>query len=126
MRTSVKTLIAASALGAASIAGVQPAEARDHTGAAVVAGIVGLGLGAAIASSGNHGSYYGNGYYDAGYQPYGYGYYGSPTVVYDSGYYRGYRHDNGWHRGWDRDRNWDRGRRDHDRRDWDQDRDWRR
>lgn len=117
MRTSVKALIAASALGAATIAGVQPAEARDHTGAAVAAGIIGLGVGAAIASS-NH---YDNGYSDVGYRPYGYGYYGSPTMVYGGGYYgRPYYGDRGWHRGWDHDRNWDRH---HDR---DRGHDWRR
>ena len=113
MRTSLKALIAASALGAASIAAVQPAEARDHTGAAVVAGIIGLGVGAAIASSADHHRYDDRGYYDAGYQPYGYGYgYGAPVVVYDRGYGYGqpYYADRG---GWDHGRGYDRGYRDY-------------
>ena len=46
----------------------------DTTGAALLGGIVGLGVGAAIASSGNRGYYNGGGYYDRGYYPRG-GYY---------------------------------------------------
>lgn len=123
MRSFIKGLVAAAAIGGVSIAAVQPAEARDHTGAAVVAGVIGLGVGAAIASSA-HDRYYDRGYYDAGYQPYyggGGGYYApSYGVVYDRGYYgrrdwrdhddrRGWDHDRGEHRGWDHDRG-DRGR----------------
>lgn len=117
MRNAFKAIIAASALAATSLAVVQPAQARDHTGVAIVAGIVGLGVGAAIAS--NSSRYEPAGYYQdypqgayyapqpAYYaQPYGYAGYG-----YDSGYAYGrpqYRQDH-W-RG-------DRGRRDYDRRD---------
>ena len=59
----------------------------DDAAWAVGAGILGLGIGAAIASS-NRG-YYGRGYYDRGYygDPYYGGYYGDPY-----GYGYGYRH----------------------------------
>ena len=73
--------------GAVSAAGVASAQSHnnyrhhhDNSGAAVAAGIAGLAIGAAIASSGNNG--YSNGYYDNGYYNRGY---------YDRGYYdRGY------------------------------------
>ena len=121
MRTIVKGLVTAAALGGVSIAAVQPAQARDHTGVAVAAGIIGLGVGAALASSSHHSGYY----YDSGYTPYygsGYGYdYYQPSygMVYERGYDRrhwrddrGWGHDRNWghdrgeHRGWDRDRRW--------------------
>ena len=132
MRAVIKGALAAALLAGSSLAGTAPAEARDHTGTAIAAGIIGLGIGAAIASSDHGDRYYGNagyGYDDS----YGYGY-GAPTnyyvapaygygVTYERGYYgRGYdrRYDN---RGWrDHDRHdrggWDRDRdhRDHDRR----------
>ena len=57
---------------------------NDRTGLAIGAGIIGLGIGAAIASSGRG---YGGGYYDRGY--YDSGYYGRG---YNDGYYRPYRH----------------------------------
>lgn len=124
MRNFIKAAIAATALGGASLAAVQPAEARDHTGAAVAAGIIGLGVGAAIASSANdRRGYYDTGYYGSGYNP---GYYNSynyaPSygVVYDRGYYG----DRGWHRGWDRHDRRDWGR--HDRGGWDRHDGWRR
>jgi len=50
---------------------------RDNDGAAVAAGVVGLALGAALASGSNGRS---RGYYDRGYYDYGGGYY-------DRGYY---------------------------------------
>ena len=59
----------------------------ERTGAAVLGGIVGLGVGAAIASSANRdryydrGGYYNGGYYDRGYAP----------AYYDRGYYADYR-----------------------------------
>jgi len=122
MRNFIKAAIAATALTGASLAAVQPAEARDHTGVAVAAGIIGLGVGAAIASSANDRPRY----YDTGYQQSYYdngGYYNyapSYGVVYDRGYYQ----DRGYHRGWDRHdrRDWDR----HDRHDWDHRDGWRR
>lgn len=73
-------------LGAATLtATVAPAEARryyrdrDRTGTAVVAGIAGLAIGAALASSSRRGGrYYNDGYYYNDYPRYrhrGYGYY---------------------------------------------------
>jgi hypothetical protein len=113
MRSVFKTIIAASALAATSVAVVQPAQARDNTGVAVAAGIIGLGVGAALAS--DHRGYnrgYGGGYYNdypAYNYPSSYGYY-APAYSYGYGYDRG--------RGWGRD-NWRGDRRDrgHDR--WD-------
>jgi hypothetical protein len=83
--------MAAITLGGAVCATAAPAEARPHgggyyhggyygghsrhnnAGAAVAAGVVGLALGAALASNGH--SYYDRGYYDRGY--YAPGYYGA-------------------------------------------------
>jgi hypothetical protein len=100
MRKALTAAMAAITLGGAALATAAPAQAQHHGGgyhggggyrggygghygrgnggAAVAAGVVGLALGAAIASN-NHG-YYDRGYYGApayayGYGPgYGYGY----------------------------------------------------
>ncbi|HWK36942.1 hypothetical protein [Sphingomonas sp.] len=91
------------ALGASAVvATATPAEAQrynrgyrhhDSTGPAVVAGIAGLAIGAAIASNGNR-RYDDRGYYDRGYYRGGYrdGYY-RDRGYYNDGYYarRGYR-----------------------------------
>lgn len=98
MRKSLTAALAALTFGAAVAASAVPAEARDRsgyygyngydgyrrhhngdkTGAAIAAGVVGLALGAALASSSNNrsgngyygNSYYGNSYaYDGGYAP---------------------------------------------------------
>jgi hypothetical protein len=101
MRKALTAAMAAITLGGAVCATAAPAEAQHYRGggyyggygghyrhggnggAAVAAGVVGLALGAAIAS--NHGGYYDRGYYDRGY-----GYYGGPA--YASGYgYPAYR-----------------------------------
>lgn len=137
MHAVIKGILAAAILTGGSLAGTAPAEARDHTGTAIAAGIIGLGIGAAIASSDHHDRYYGNGNYgydNYGYDSYGYsapGYYVAPAygygVTYERGYYgRNYydgRHD---HRHWrDHDRrDYGRGHRDYDRGDWDHDRRW--
>jgi len=135
MRAVIKGALAAALLAGSSLAGTAPAEARDHTGTAILAGIIGLGVGAAIASSDHQDRYYANDRYGSGY---GYGYdapanyyYAQPSysygVTYDRGYYdrgyyggRGYdRHDRHHHRDYDRrDNDW------HDRGDggWDHDR----
>ena len=79
---------------------------NDDDGAAIAAGIVGLALGAALASSSNNryydngyynGGYYNrgySGYYDGGYYGPGYGYYARPrscrTTSYWDPYYGGY------------------------------------
>jgi hypothetical protein len=59
---------------------------NDAAGAALVAGIAGLAIGAALADSG-HRSYYRSGYYGYGYVP---GYDGYGPGYYDYGYYRPY------------------------------------
>src|SRR5438445_7252770 len=97
MRKALTAAMAAITLGGAVCATAAPAEAEhyrggnyggyyggyrhhhDNGGAAVAAGVLGLALGAAIAS--DHGyrhSYYDRGYYNRGY------YYGGP-VYYDYG-----------------------------------------
>jgi len=93
MRKALTAAMAAITLGGAVVATAAPAEARPHgyyggyygghyrhdnTGAAVAAGVVGLALGAALAS--NSHSYYDRGYYDRGYYAPGY---------YAPGYYYG-------------------------------------
>ncbi|MBV9841778.1 MAG: hypothetical protein JOY99_09655 [Sphingomonadaceae bacterium] len=97
MRTIFKTAAAASLVAATSLAAVQPAQAHVGAGTAVVAGILGLGVGAAIASDHPHyRGYYAPpppppppGYYGYGYAPppppparevcdVRYGYYGEP------------------------------------------------
>lgn len=96
MRKVLTAALAAITLGGAVCATAAPAEARDHyygggryygghrhndAGAAVAAGVLGLALGAAIAS--DHGysnrGYYDRGYYDRGYYPGYYGYGGYRT-----------------------------------------------
>jgi hypothetical protein len=94
MRKALTAAMAAITLGGAVCATAAPAEAqhyrggyyggyrhhRDNGGAAVAAGVLGLALGAAIAS--DHG--YGHSYYNRGY-----GYYGGPAYYdYGPGYYR--------------------------------------
>ena len=89
MRKVLTAALAAITLGGAVCATAASAEARDHynggryyggrhhdgSGAAVAAGVLGLALGAAIASDHGPRGYYDRGYYDRGYYPgyYGYG-----------------------------------------------------
>ncbi|HEY0413258.1 MAG TPA: hypothetical protein VGD66_08950 [Allosphingosinicella sp.] len=95
MTNVLKKGIIGAAVAATVAVTASPADAQyrrhrhhgDDAAWAVGAGIVGLGIGAAIASS-NRG-YYGNGYYDNGY--YDRGYYGNNDAYYGRGYYdRGY------------------------------------
>jgi len=129
MRAVIKGALAAALLAGSSLAGTAPAEARDHSGTAIVAGIIGLGIGAAIASSDHHDRYYADNGYDYGYEA-PVNYYAEPAysygVTYDRGYYSrdhydGRRYDDRGRRDHDRhDRGgWDRGDRDHDRGDHD-------
>ncbi|MDB5706703.1 MAG: hypothetical protein JWN66_3819 [Sphingomonas bacterium] len=95
------------ALGATALTVAAPAEAqryngghrgRDNGGAVIVAGIAGLAIGAALASSGNHRR---DGYYEQdydrgpGYDPY----YQQYQPAYDQGYYdQGYYVQRGYAR----------------------------
>jgi len=109
------------ALGATALAVSTPAEAQryrggrgyDRTGAAVVAGVAGLAVGAALASGGHR--YYYDDYprpyyrpyyrsaYPYSYPVYPYAYRGYAPVYYGYPGYRGYRggywHGGGWHGG---------------------------
>ena len=112
-----KTTLAA-ALAATAVAGATPAMARDHyyghrggdtAGAAIAGGIIGLALGAIIASSNNHDRrdrYYDNRVYRDGYYYDRDGYrYDRDGYRYDRDnrrddyYRRGYR-DDGYYRGY--------------------------
>jgi hypothetical protein len=93
------------ALAATALTAAAPADAqrfrRHHRGGgdvaagALLGGIVGLGIGAAIASN-NRDRYYDRGYYDRGYYDQGYYYALPPRVIYRERYfaprplYRGY------------------------------------
>ena len=137
MRAVFKGALATVLLAGSSLAGTAPAEARyhhDNGGTAIAAGIIGLGIGAAIASSNHSDRYYANdGYYgDNGYGYNGYGYdapatyYVQPAYSYGVTYGRGY-YDRGYYggRGYDRhdhDRGHGNYRHDHDRGGWDHDR----
>ncbi len=126
--------VAALALGATALSMAVPAQAHERWGRgggddaaiAVGAGLLGLAVGAAIASGDNGGGYYGNEDYYNSYPQYygGYGYYNNyPSYgyyynypIYRQQYYsgnRGYR--GGYGRGWDHDGDGDRDR-DGDRR----------
>ena len=54
MGTKITSAVAAALLLGGSLTAIQPAEAHDRTGVAVVAGLVGLGIGAAIVSGHSH------------------------------------------------------------------------
>lgn len=126
MRKTFTALVAALVAGGAVAATAVPAEARPHggrgyyngyynghrhhdhdndAGVAVAAGVIGLALGAALASSyDNDRGYYNRGYYDRGYYDRGYsrpyygnGYYSRP--YYGGSYYgRPYGYPSGYHR----------------------------
>ena len=102
------------ALGATALTAAAPAEAQryngghrgnDGTGTAIIAGIAGLAIGAAIASSNHRDRYERDGYYDQG------GYYEQQGYYADRGYDRdrGYDHHRRHHHDRDRDdRGYDR------------------
>ena len=126
--------VAVLALGATALTIAAPAQAHerwsrgggDDAVVAVGAGLLGLAVGAAIASGNNGGGYYDRDYYYGGYPQYyggGYGYYSAPSYgyyynypTYRQQYYyanRGYG-NRGYRGGYGRDRDHD-GDRDHDR-----------
>ncbi|WP_231370409.1 hypothetical protein [Sphingomonas phyllosphaerae] len=114
----------ATGLVATALATAAPAEAQryrryrdrggDTAAGALIGGVIGLGLGAAIASS-NRDRYYDRGYYNRGYYNRGYdrGYYDDrsyyappPRVIYRERYYappppRAYYEPRGYYRGYD-------------------------
>jgi hypothetical protein len=119
-----KTALGA-ALAATALVSATPASAQsyrhdrggDTAGAAIAGGVIGLALGAIIASSSNHHRdrdrydrrYYNNGYNGGGYYQQGYnGYYNNGYNGYNSynnnGYNNGYRDHDGDRRGYDNDR----------------------
>ena len=127
MTTVLKGIVAAALLAGSTVAATAPAQA-DRGGGAVIAGIAGLAIGAAIASD-HHRGYYSEpaGYYAPPPAYYGGGYAYAPAYAYaypDQYGYRGYGRRDGY--GWDRGRRYgDDGRRDYrDQRDWNHD--WRR
>jgi hypothetical protein len=63
MRKPILAVVTAATLAAGTIGMAAPAEARVSTGTAVAAGILGLGVGAAIASDRPRRAYYDDGYY---------------------------------------------------------------
>lgn len=107
MKTIITKAVLGLTLGATALTAAAPAEAqryryrdRDNTGTAVVAGIAGIAIGAALAGS-SRDRYYDrryNGYYDRGYNNYyNYDRYYRQRGYYprDSYYYRDYER-----RGW--------------------------
>jgi hypothetical protein len=119
MTAHFKKITLAIALGASALAVAAPAEAqryggyrgRDNGSTAIVAGIAGVAIGAALASSANRRD---DGYYDRGYE--------GPIVAYpaydgyyDGGYrgyddYRGYNGYNGYNGYYQSRGGYDRGR----------------
>ena len=104
MSNIVKKAVLGATLAATALTAAAPAEAqrwRRHRGnggdvaaGAIIGGIVGLGIGAAIASNNRRDRYYDRGYYDRGYydrRGLRGGYY-DRGYAYDRGYYpqRGY------------------------------------
>ena len=113
------------ALGAALVASATmaaaPAEARhrdygrghDRTGTAIIAGVAGLAIGAALASGSRRGSYYNDGYDNDGYYDRRYrgsSYYPQQSYYNYNNYPRGYNYDS-YPRGYNYD-NYDRRYRD--------------
>ena len=114
-----KAALGVALFASAMVATAAPAEARDryrHRGGgndaaiAIGAGVVGLALGAAIASDGRRDGYYDRRYYNRGYPAYR-GYYYNSRPAY-RGYYRGYDRYDSYRdqRRWERrrDRQWHR------------------
>lgn len=112
----IRKAVLAGALGAATLTAASPAMADpyyghrrggDTTGAAIAGGVIGLALGAAIASGSRDRYYdYDGGYY---YDRRAYPRYRNYYVYRDyPRYYRPYQYRNDWRRRGHRDRHWDR------------------
>lgn len=99
MTGMLKKTVLGGVLAATTLTAAVPAEAqwrggyRGHRGGggdaaagAIIGGIVGLGLGAAIASNNNRGGYYDRGYYRDGYYAQPRGYYAEPRGYYYDDY----------------------------------------
>jgi hypothetical protein len=110
-----KKSILAGGLVATALASAAPAEAQrywrhrdrggDTAAGALIGGVIGLGLGAAIASS-NRDRYYDRNYYDRGYYDDRAYYAPPPRVIYRERYYappppRVYYEPRGYYRGYD-------------------------
>lgn len=114
----IKKAVLGVTLAASTVATVAPAEAQYYRGdryrnrgggdaaaGAIIGGIVGLGLGAAIASSNNRGRYYDRGYYNDGYYRapprvvYRQRYYAPPRVIYRDRFYDRRGYDRGYYGG---------------------------
>lgn len=129
MMNLVKKGVLAATLAASALVSAAPAQARDHyrrhgdggddAAIAIGAGVIGLALGAAIASDHRDGGYYDNGYYRPRYRTQ---YYYNSYPVYRRNYYnyrsypawRGRDYRNYDNRGW-RGHEW---REHHGRRGW--------
>ena len=104
MRSFIGKSIAGLAIASTVALTAAPAEAQryrrhhnnDDAALAIGAGIIGLGIGAAIASSNRRDRYYGDRYYDS----YDRGYYG--RGYYGRGYARGGYYGDPYYRGYDR------------------------
>jgi len=112
MISLIKAGVGSMLIGASVLAAVQPAQARDSSGVAVAVGLIGFGVGAAIASDRPHYRevQYGSGYYDR-----------PQTYYYPQQYGRGYRSDDRLE--WQRQRYWEQRRwQEQRRRQWEGDR----
>ncbi|MCP3730071.1 hypothetical protein M9978_06475 [Sphingomonas sp. MG17] len=88
MKTTITKAVLGLTLGATALTAAAPAEAqryryrdRDNAGTAIVAGIAGIAIGAAIAGSGR------DRYYDRRYRSYDRGYYNYDNYYQQRGYY---------------------------------------
>jgi len=104
MRKTLAAVMAAITFAGAAGAGTAQARSynyrhhdRDDAGVAIAAGVVGLALGAALASSSRDHGYYERGYYEPYYgRHYHHGGYGRGYYGYDRGYAYGYRTCTSW------------------------------
>jgi hypothetical protein len=108
MTNLIKKTVLGGALAVSTLVAVAPAEAQyyreryhrsgggDAAAGAIIGGIVGLGIGAAIASSNNRDRYYDRGYYNTPRQGYYYDQYQRPYAY--NHYQRPYAYDDRYQR----------------------------